>query len=491
MERATNRTAPLRWRGRHSASLRAWAVGALALLFAFAFAPSAAFAEPPAPEPALPADPTLTRLLAESLAARPEIAGASALVRAAEEQTAQADSLPDPRLEVGIQNDGFTSIEIGHMESSYVSLMASQTFPWPGKRGLRREVAELGAAQSRQAVSRARLTTEAEVRRAYLGLLYVRERLTLQDRLDSLWQAALGVALARYRTGDGTQSDVLRAQLEQRRALLRRVGLRAEEVSRTQALNRLRGHPLEEAIVTPTRIRDLPPVATLESVFSAERAVALSPELAAAKASLAQAGKSVALAEKGYYPDLTVGAGLMIRGLMPPMWLVTVGGPLPVYAGDKQDHAVAQAEAQRSAGESQVAALEQLVRLRSAERRSAFAALRQTLELYEQGLLVEAQATAESTLSQYQAGRVTFASVLEANAGFIADEEGHLAALVEAHRLAIAEAERSLSPSGGPGGAPSSAAMPGAGATTMDTPSSGSPAAPALPDAGGDGMGGM
>jgi cobalt-zinc-cadmium efflux system outer membrane protein len=493
MERAPSSPVDASLRGRHSAPLRTRVLRgctfALALLALLAASP--AFAEPPAREHALPADPTLTRLIAESLAARPEIAQASALVRVAQERAVQADSLPDPMLEVGIQNDGFTSIEIGHMESSYVSLMASQTFPWPGKRDLRREVAQLGTAQSKQAVTRARLSTEAEVRRAYLALLFVRERLTLQDRLDTLWQASLGVALARYRSGDGTQSDVLRAQLEIRRAMLRRVALRADERARTQALNRLRGHPLEEAIPTSTAVRDLPPIASPESHFSAERALALSPEIAAAKAALSQTGKSVALAEKGYYPDLTVGAGLMIRGLMPPMWLVTVGGPLPVFAGDKQDRAVAQAQAQKSATESEVSALEQLVRLRSAERRGAFDALRQTIDLYEQGLLVQSEATTESTLSQYQAGKVTFASVLEANAGFIADEEGHLAALVEAQRLAIAEAELSLSPSGGPAGAASSGSMPGAGATSMDAPSAAGAAAPAAQDPAAAAMSGM
>jgi hypothetical protein len=67
---------------------------------------------------------------------------------------------------------------------------------------------------------------------------------------------------------------------------------------------------------------------------------------------------------------------------------------------------------------------------------------------------------------------VSFASVLEANAGFIADEDGYLQALAAAHRVLIAEAEVSLAPVAMPalmgGGA---GPMPGAGSAPPETTS--------------------
>ena len=105
-------------------------------------------------EAALPADATLTRLIQESLATRPELAQAVAVSHANKERVSQAGAMPDPMLQVGIQNDGFTSIEIGRMGTSFVSLMASQTFPWPGKLGLREQVAQLGSSQSLKVVAR-------------------------------------------------------------------------------------------------------------------------------------------------------------------------------------------------------------------------------------------------------------------------------------------------------------------------------------------------
>jgi len=151
----------------------------------------------------------------------------------------------------------------------------------------------------------------------------------------------------------------------------------------------------------------------------------------------------------------------MPRGDIEPMWTASLSIGLPVWSSRKQSRAVAESEAQAEAGAHGQEAVEQLLRLRVAERRTAQLALADTVRLYREGLLVQSRATAESTLAQYKVGRVTFASVLEANAGLIADEESFLSAVADAERLAIA----SLEPAGGPGGGATAGAMPGAGAT--------------------------
>ena len=418
-------------------------------------------AEPPAV--ALPTDPVLARLIAESLAARPELARADAVVHAQQERVPQAGALPDPMLQVGIQNDGFKSIEIGRMETSFVSFMASQTLPWPGKRGAQQDIATLTTTQAKSQVTRARLAAEADVRRGYLDLLLARDRLALLDRLDAVWRQSSEMTRILYESGKGPQSDVLRAQLELLRIKQRRIALEGDEKSRVQALNRLRNHPLDEAIATTTHVRDLAAPVTLLGRFSGERSLARSPELEAARVEIQRAGRAVDLAEKSYYPDLTVGTGIMLRGQLPPMWLVTVGGPVPLWAGDKQSRAVAENRSWQDAARKDVTTVEQLVRLRSAERRTAFTSLLQTIDVYDQGLLVQSEATAESTLNQYAVGKVTFASVLEANAGVIADHQGYLEAVAAAHRIVIAEAEGSLAPVAMPAVNVGGTAMPGAG----------------------------
>ncbi|MBI5068090.1 MAG: TolC family protein [Deltaproteobacteria bacterium] len=414
------------------------------------------------PAPDLAADPLLASLVEEALLRRPEVLQARAAARAERERIPQAGALPDPMLSLGIQNDGFRAIEVGKMESSYYQAMVTQPLFWPGKRGLRTEVAERQAGLVEAQLARAELGAEADVRRAYLDLLLVRDQLALLARQEALWEQSEGLARARYQVGAGPQSDLLRAQLERTRLSQQRLGLEAQERTRLQSLNRLRGHPLDEPIATGWHLADLPdPVlpAAGEALADAE---VRSPELRQARLSVQQAQKRVELAGRERYPDLAVGAGVMYRGALDPMWTLSVSVGLPLWSGRKQGRAVAEGEARREAEEGGAEAVRQVVRLRTEERLALLDGLLRTNQLYRGGLLVQSEAAAESTMGQYRVGRVTFASVLEALNGLVADRASFLDSIAQAHRLAIAQWELSLDAPAG-GAAPMSAGpVPGA-----------------------------
>lgn len=463
---------------------------ATALAGLLALAPSAGSAEPAGAStaPGLPADPTLQRLVDESLAARPELRQAEAVARAQRERVPQAGALPDPVLSIGIQNDGFQGIQVGKMPSSYYQFMLSQGIPWPGKRGLRTDVARISADASGVAVSRARLGTEADVRRAYTDLLLARDRLDLLKQLEDLWTTSTGVARSRYEAGEAPQSDVLRAQLELNRLRQRRFALEAQARTAVQSLNRLRSRPVDEPIATDAHLRDanLPALPSEEPAMA--DALARSPELEEARLGTAQATAALALARRDRYPDLGVSVGVMDRGALDPMWQAAVSIGLPIWSSRKQGRAVAESEARAQASTRGAEATAQLLRLRVAERRAAYAALLDTVRLYRDGLLVQSRATTESTLAQYRVGKVTFASVLEANAGYIADEDGFLGAVADAERIAIAAEEVSLDPVPIPGGGAGGGGMPGAGPSGgMGGGGSSAAAAPRPTDAGGGG----
>lgn len=426
-----------------------------------------------------PSDPVLTGLLRESLALRPELRQADALVRAERERVPQAGALQDPVLTLGIQNDGFKSLEIGSMETSYWQVMVTQPLPWPGKRGRRTDVAAAGVRLSEAALDRVRLTVEADVRRAYLALVLVRDRLALLTKLEALWTKAEALARIRYESGDGAQSDILRAQLERNRLRQRRWTLEAEERSRLLEVNRLRGQPLDAPLPAQASIvaLGLPPVpGAQEALADAEQR---SPELLLARLQTEKAGRQVELARSERFPDLAVSLGLMPRGSLPPMWQASVSVNLPVFSGAKQSRAVAESEARAAASAGGAEAVLQLLRLRVRERLALLESLVESARIYRDGLLIQSQATADSTLSQYRVGRVTFASVLEAIGGVIGDEDGYLQAIAAAHRVSIAAAEVSLEQASGGSSGFSSGAMPGAGASGSSGAGGGSSTAPA------------
>ncbi|ABC83870.1 TolC family protein [Anaeromyxobacter dehalogenans] len=446
-----------------------------AILLLAAAAPALAAAEARVP---LADDPALARLVSETLEARPELRSAHAMVRAEHERVPQAGALPDPVLSLGLQNDGFGAIQVGKMETSYYSIGLSQTFPFPGKRALRAEAASAGANAAMASLDRARLGAEADMRRAYVDLVLVRDRMALLRRLEALWVRSEGTARARYESGGGAQTDLLRAQLERTRLRQRRVALEAEERARVAVVNRLRGRPAAEPVETIAGLEALADPALPERDAALADAEARSPELASARAAARQADREATLARRERFPDLTVSAGVMPRGALEPMWQVGVSVPLPVFSGRKQSRAAAMSAARAENGAAAADAFAQVVRLRALEREEALAAAIDTLALYRGGLLVQSRATAESALAQYVTGQVPFASVLDALAGTVADEEGFLGTAAEAQRLWIAAREVSLDEALPGGAAGGGGAMPGAGGAV-------SAAGPARPAGGG------
>lgn len=434
-----------------------------------------------APAP-LEGDSLLAVLVGEALARRPELAQAEASARAEQARVPQARALPDPVLSVGLQNDGFDGLRIGEMESSWWSVSAAQTFPWMGKRGLRAKAQALGARQSEADLERSRLTVRAEVERAWLDLQLAREQLRILGRLEVLWDQAEGLSRARYESGSGAQSDILRAQLERSRLQQQRWALVAEERRRTAVLNRAAGRPLGAVVPAMGPLEDLADPALPDSAAAEADAEARSPELRRARLAVEQSAALVSLAKKEFFPDLTVSGGVMPRGgMFEPMWQAGVSMPIPLWARGKQSRAVGEYRSRGEAARGGEEAVRRLLRQRLEERRALLAAQLRTNRIYRSGLLVQSEAAVSSAMAQYQVGRVPFATVLEALGGYFADLVGYRESIVAAHRLDVAQRELSLDPVPGAAGGFAAPSMPGTGG--MGAPGASGPGPAAAPAA--------
>ena len=434
------------------------------------------------PEVDLGRDSILAGLVREALANRPELAQAEATAQADLDRVPQARSLPDPVVSAGVQNDGFDGLQIGKMETSYWSFTAAQTFPWYGKRGLRARAQSLGAKQAEADLERARLSVRAEVERAYLDLLLARDELKILVRLEVLWMQAEELSRSRYESGDGAQSDILRAQLERSRLRQRRWAQEAEQSRRLAALNRAVGREFDRPVETGLSLGDVTDPAMPDSASAESDAEARSPELRRAKLAVEQSVALVSLARKDYFPDLTVSGGVMPRGgAFEPMWQAGVSVPLPLWAGGKQSRAVSENRLRGRAAESGAETIRRLVRQRLYDRRVMLAALLETNRLYRSEVLIQSEATVSSVMAQFQVGRVPFASVLEALNGHLSDLVGYYESVAAIQRIDIAQRELSLDPVTGPalGGAGSAGVPASGGMSAAPGPSGGAAPAPA------------
>ncbi|MDR3670631.1 MAG: TolC family protein [Holophaga sp.] len=434
---------------------------------------------PPTPVPAAAGeDPTLLALIQDAEAKNPDLAQAKLLVDADRERIPQAKALPDPSLSLGIQNDGFHKIQVGQMETSYYQVMLTQPLPWPGKRGLRGEIAQLGAQATDVAVARTRLSVEANIRRSYTGLLLVRGQLRLLEDQALFLQQAEATAKSRYEVGQGVQADLLRAQLERTRLNQTRFQLQSEERIRQGELNRLRGMSPATPIPTPWTLDQVPDPQPASPDFLAQ-AVAQSPELRSARLGIQQAQRNLDLAKLNRHPDFSVSAGLMPRGGLEPMWTASVGITLPLWQKNKQKRAVAEQEYRQSASGWEVEKVRCLLEQRIQERDSQLTSALQVLHLYREGLLVQSEASFRATLSQYTVGRTPFLSVLEALNGWVADQSGLLQAKAQAQAIQIAQNELNLGSTPGIGAPALSGSAMGSGsaASTASAPASAQAAA--------------
>lgn len=400
-----------------------------------------ALAQAPLPE-APPADPVLASLLRETLAEHPDLERAEATVQMDQERIPQAGVLPDPTLSLGLQNDGFKQLQVGKMETSFYSVAFTQPLPWPGKRDLRKQVAALGAEVSEGAARRVRLSLEAEVRRGYAALLLVRGQQALLAQQAILLTQAEQLARTRYEVGQGSQGDLLRAQLELTRLQQSTWALEAEERVALAGLNRLRQQAPTSPIPTTAALADL----ALSAALSPEQVEAKSPELASARAGVRQTDKLVALAQLERRPDFAVTAGLMPRGGLEPMWQVGVAISLPIYGRHKQQRAIAEHEHHRRGQGAEVESVRTLLRQRTEERRIQLDTLRRTQALYRDGLLIQSEASFRAAMAQFEAGRGAFTGALEALNGWINDQGAYLQLLAQLQAQVIALNEAALGP---------------------------------------------
>jgi outer membrane protein, heavy metal efflux system len=419
-------------------------------------------------------DPQLDALVAEALAKAPEMAAVEASLEAARRRIVPARTLSDPMVSATYQNDG-RSISLGKAEGSFLGLMASQAFPWPGKLRLAGDIATSRAREiERGAVGRTGLALEARVRNAWYDLVLAR---VIDRVIDDRHAAATQIEAAvreRYAAGLAVQQDVLRAQVELARIDELKATQAATVASRLAELNRLVSAPQDRAIETPLRLPEDATLPSLQELISS--AATRSPELAATAQAIESGHLGADLAKKNFFPDFSVSAGSMYRGsfAMGPMWQVGFAVSIPLWTDRRQQNQLAEAEAivNRSTAESETVVRE--LELRTRERAAQLEAALRIAALYRDKILPLDDLSLESALASYQSGKIPFITVLDALNVLYSDRATYAGRLAESAKWRVAIDEAALQPTA-MSGAPTMPSGGGAAASGMSAQASGSP----------------
>jgi outer membrane protein TolC len=343
------------------------------------------------------------------------------------------------------------------MPMTTLGFMVSQELPYSGKRDLRAKLATAEARQLEPSMTRVRLSIEASVKRAYYALLLARELQTLTDEQRIVWRQVESVVRTRYAIGQGAQPDVLRAQTELARVEQRAIEQATEVRIRLAELNQLRARPLDTPIVTASRLS----VRALEA--SAEEAVknalAISPELEAARRSIDADRAALEVARRAFKPDFSVQGGYMNRGGLDPMWVAGFGVSWPI-SKKARESAVAEAEIRAQGDGSVEEAMALQLAFRTQERFARAQSAEQLIALYDRSVIVQDELTLQSAIANYQTAKVPFVSILEAVTTLYADRWARATLIADHARLRVSLDEAALeqtaemttpAPAAGPG----------------------------------------
>jgi outer membrane protein TolC len=387
---------------------------ALALALELAMGSAAAFAQSSVQGVVPGSD--VESLLAVARANNSELAGMRHEALAAQQRIEQADALPDPRFKLelqdvtkmGAQNPTLWPGDVGSTRYTF-----TQELPWFGTRALKREQAEAVAQGAQTQVQAVWADVASRIKLGYAQLYFLQRNHQLNLEVLGLMQRLEQIARARYAGGLAPQQDVIRAQTEQTAMRGELIALETDLHHGRARMNALLARPIHAELAEPQSLRPLPEAGTLDFDTLEERARQHNPQLASEEARLKAADKGQELALKGRYPTLTLGIAPTQFQNDFKAWDLMLEMNIPLQQGTRRAQE-REALAMRDAARARRDAAATLLLADLSENVDALESAQETEALVSNSLLPQAELSLQSALAGYEAGKVDFASVLDA-----------------------------------------------------------------------------
>ena len=278
----------------------------------------------------------------------------------------------------------------------------------------------------------------ANLKKMYFQLAYIQQTFDVLLKSDQLLNQVQSAAEARYRVGQGTQQDVLKAQLQHTK-ILQEIAHHHQEEGRLEAqIKQLLGRPQESPDVEAETLAARPlPYAVAELI---EKAREQNPDLRSKEASIRQQETRVELAHKNFRPDFNLQYMYEHNASQfRDYYVATVGIRLPNRGRQKAELAEAQQNQLRAQGE--LDAESQRVLSEVQQQYVLVTTSAERLKIYSDGLIPQAEATFQSGLAAYQSNRQDFESLLSSFLDVLNLDLEYRSELVE-HESAFSELER-------------------------------------------------
>jgi outer membrane protein TolC len=360
-----------------------------------------------------PGSASLADLVQQALARNPEIKAMERSVDVTRARIPQATALPEPMLSYGYTGNWPLppfDIQKGDPSSARV-LSFTQELPYPGKLSLKAKMASMSAEAEMWSLQQARLNIVAEVKEAYFDLAYLTKAIDTVNKNKDLLEKFAKIAEARYAVGKGVQQDVLKAQVEVSKLIEQATLLEERQQTVEARLNTLLYREPDDPIAKPSDIKPREFKHTQKELN--DLALANYPALKGQKRRIDRERYGLELAEKDFYPDVTVGVTYFNRPGLPEMFGVNVGVKLPLYFRRKQRPAVTEAAASEAMERKRLEATTTLLLFKIREAHLVATTAQKLATLYGTTIIPQSTLSLEAAISGYEVGKVDFLTLLD------------------------------------------------------------------------------
>ena len=335
----------------------------------------------------------------------PDIRVLSADIASARGEVTTAKTWQNPEISVA---PGFKTIRDPSVTEFHGDFGLEQTFEWPGKRAVRRAVAEKNVAVRQLALAGFRSQLAIQVRRAYFTLLATRGVVELREQKLTLVKLFVEAAQKKVEGGFAPEFEATKAQVEVVGAqrVLRQA--QAQHDAARVTLNALMGRKPTEPLIVTGALGDgvaLPNQSTL-----LEQALVQNPSVKVQEAEAERTGLSLQSIRKSRLPDFKVGPRVEYTR---DEQIVGFGLSLPLPFWDKKKGEIATATA---AQEKAMAELDKLRReiLRDVTTASQnLTAAKESLTFYTPALRDKLKSALDAAAQNYAEGRMPLLLYLE------------------------------------------------------------------------------
>ena len=402
-------------------------MGALLLAVALCFS-TPAFADSPkgkgnnpaaisAEEPGEQRTITLEQLIQEAGENNPAIKAAQQTVSAKKALVLSAKTLPDPYLTFWHLGGLFpTRLMVGD-PSSARTYGIEQEIPFPGKLGLKGQVAAMEAEAEEWNHALTHLQVIAELKQAYYDLYFFHKSQDILEKNRTLLQNFAKIAETRYQVGQGIQQDVLKAQVELAKLIDREAVLDQRRWIAEARINSLLYRKPETPVGKPAEYKKSELLYSLAELVELARANA--PALKIQEREIDRRQYSLDLAKREYFPDFTVGFTYFDREGNPEMYGVEAKARLPLYFWRKQKPEVDAAKSNLAGAKLMRESTASSVDYQIKQGYTMATTSDKLVRLYSSAIIPQATSSLHSAVANFETGKVDFLTLVDSTVALL------------------------------------------------------------------------